>query len=967
MSWHTAAVGRQGLSPQPRPLQIPAMRGHPSATRPLPSRRQIQLRALSVLAGAMVLAVTASTALLYRSAVDRTMRNLEQTATAVATLIETGFEAELARTGDSVATRAHAIGDLTLATTRFRDFGETGELVLGARRRDSIYFLLPERSAAGAVPAPITAGAGRSHQLQRAASGESGVSVGPDFRGVPVVGAYRYIRGLDVGLVAKIDVKEVRAPFVRASLLTALLTLVLLALGTRLQIAAVGPLLEQVFGRTTALEGDLRVADASTERYATLFRSAADPILIEDLHGTIIEANAASALVFGWSVDQLVGRKSTALFPDEDGARLAALRQAAADGDDVRDDPRVARTKDGERRHLLVSLAGLRDHTGSVVSVSLLAKDITALEEAKAALADRNASLEAEVRARTAALQRELTVARALASETRRGQDIPLIGDGPAIRALRERIVTHAKDHDALLLTGAAGAGQEAVARAIHARSDRATRPFLVLNCSRPVGLETPSDAGPDAPASLRTMAHAASGGTLYLDLVDQLSTEVQHELLRLIAEYQGADSIRLIAYSPLDPAAARESGRLVPELLSLLSRHRIGVPSLAERREDILPMALMLLDERARATGHPPMRFTDRARERLAQHDWPGNVRELEQTIEALVREAKGSEIDILDPLSARWRSIGGYRLVSPLGAGGMGEVWRAEHALLKRPAAVKLMRQRGERTPEERLQLDHRFRREAEVTSQLTSPHTVQLFDFGVTGDGEYYYVMELLSGLSLADVIAAEGRLSPARATYLLSQACLSLAEAHAAGLVHRDIKPDNLFVCDWQYSPDFVKVLDFGIVRRTDTEAGTVATKTGFVMGTPAYMAPEVARGDEASAAADLYSLGCVLYKMLTGRPVFETSSGGALQQLVSHMNEAPTPPSVHVPSLPAALDALTMRLLAKEPAERLPDAMALRDALAALQLDDTWTERQARTWWRNRSAPRDDEQTHMISR
>lgn len=943
------------------------MLGVPSRLRPLPSRRQIQLRSLAILASAVAIAVAVTAALLYRSALSQSTRDLAQTATAVATLVRTTYEAELARTGDSIATRAHSMSDLTLSATRFRAFGETGELVLGVRRRDSIYFLLPERNAEGKVPAPIPAGDTLSHALQRAVNGETGVGVDRDYRGVPVVGAFQYLPGLDVGLVAKIDLAELRAPFIRTIGISLLVAVALLVLGTRLQLAAVGPLLQQVFGRTMALEGDLRVADASTERYATLFRSAADPILIEDLSGTIIEANAAAEERFGWAVDDMVGRKITTLFPDEDPARLASLRNAAIQGNDVRDDPRIARTRDGARRHLLVSLAALRDHTGTTVAVSLLAKDVTRLREAQDALALRNATLEDQVRARTAELERELTVARALAAETRRGQDIPLVGDGPAIRALREHIVAQSHSDDALLLTGPAGAGQEAVARAIHGRSARAERPFLVLDCTRPIGIDTPTDAGPAAPASFHTMLRAAAGGTLFLEVVDHLALDVQRELLDALAAItDDAERVRVIAYTPLEFGHAREAGKLTPDLANLLGRNRIGVPSLAERREDILPIATLLLEARARAQGRPPLRFTERAEARLTEHDWPGNVRELSQTVDALVRESKGTEVDIPEPLSGRWRSIGGYRLVAPLGAGGMGEVWQAEHSLLKRPAAVKLMRRRSDLSPEERVSLDQRFRREAEVTSRLTSPHTVQLFDFGVTGDGEYYYVMELLSGLSVADVIAAEGRLSPARATHLLMQACLSLAEAHDAGLVHRDIKPDNLFVCDWTHEPDFLKVLDFGIVRRTDNETATVATKTGFVMGTPAYMAPEVARGDEATRAADLYSLGCVLYKMLTGRPVFETS-GGLMQQMLAHMNAEPVPPSVHAPGIPMELEALTLRLLAKTPAERLPTATNLRAALAELRLAEDWSEREAHAWWAVKRSRTHDEPTEEFQR
>ena len=891
---------------------------------------------------------------MYRTALERAELDFVQLAGAQAGLIERIYGGEAARTGDSTAARTHALADFAVATRDFREFGSTGEIVLGELRGDSIHFLLGERSNGDLVPAPIASTAATSSQLQRAVRGETGVARGPDYRGVDVVGAYRYLPGLRVGLVAKMDVAEIRAPFRRAALITLVLALVGLAIGTQLQLFVVGPLIGRVVHRSRTLEGELRVADATSERYATLFRSAADPIVIEDLEGRILEVNEAASRAFGFSASELAQRSVETLFPDDAPARLAMLRRRAVHGEEVRDEVRRAATRDGHRLTLLVTLTPLRDESGEVVSVSSICKDITALREAQAQLERQNEGLEAQVAARTVELERELKRARALAAETRRGHSVGLLGDSPAVRALREQIVAQAAVTTPLLLTGPIGAGQETVARAVHERSDRATGPFLVLDCTRPTALDTPSDAGPDAPMSLRSLFAAAEGGTLFLELAEQLSFETQDALVELLgtsASAAGGEraAVRVIASVGGDVGTLIDSGRLHPNLAPLLARGRLGVPALAERREDIIPIAQQLLEERARAQGKPLASFTAQAVERLQAHDWPGNLRELAQVIDALLRESAGGAVDIAEPLGGRWRRIGGYRLASPIGRGGMGEVWRAEHALLKRPAAVKLMRVHGDTPPAERAMFEARFRREAEVTATLNSAHTVQMFDFGVTDAGEFYYVMELLRGMSLADLLRAEPVLPPARAAFLLRQACLSLAEAHARGLVHRDIKPDNLFVCRWLAEADFVKVLDFGIVKKLE-EPGTVATKAGLVMGTPAYMAPEVASGKEATPAADLYALGCVLYRMLTGRRLFEVE-GGHLPQMLAHIERTPEAPSAVAPQpVPADMDALVLQLLAKDPSRRPVTAMQLYDALGALSLDDRWTDVEARAWW-----------------
>ncbi len=375
------------------------------------SRGAIQARSLTVLSTVALLIVGTAFVTLYRLAMARARVDLVQLVTAQATLIERIYAGEAARTGDSTAARAHALSDFAVASVAFRDFGRTGELVLGERRLDNnLYFLLPERSLGGVVPPPVPFGGRSGEALQRAVDGETGVRQSLDFRGNPVVAAYRHLPLLEVGLVAKLDVSEVRAPFLRAAGITLAVAFVVLLLGSQWHLAWVGPLLTRTFVRTRALESSLRVADASTERYATLFRSAHDPMLIESLDGRVLEANAAAGEIWGGSAEALIGRRATELFPETGDAALAAARQRAASGRPTPAETRVTVAADGSRRTLFVRLAPLRDERGEVTAVSSLAKDITELEAARQSLEARNVALEEAVRARTEELEQELKV-----------------------------------------------------------------------------------------------------------------------------------------------------------------------------------------------------------------------------------------------------------------------------------------------------------------------------------------------------------------------------------------------------------------------------------------------------------------------------------------------------------------------------------------------------------------------------
>ncbi len=294
--------------------------------------------------------------------------------------------------------------------------------------------------------------------------------------------------------------------------------------------------------------------------------------------------------------------------------------------------------------------------------------------------------------------------------------------------------------------------------------------------------------------------------------------------------------------------------------------------------------------------------------------------------------------------------RNLGSYRLEELLGRGGMGEVWRARHRLLARRAAIKLVRPEalGEDAASRQTVLA-RFEREAQATASLRSPHTIDLYDFGISDNGTFYYVMELLDGLDAELLVKRYGPLIAERAVHLLRQVCESLGEAHAAGLVHRDIKPSNIFVCRYGRAVDFVKVLDFGLVKPRD--AGDVQlTAEHTVKGTPAFMAPEQVLGDkQVDARADLYAVGCLAYWLLTGLYVFTGPS--AIQVMMEHVRGMPTPPSKRSElSIPPGLEELVMACLEKDPANRPQSADALAEALAGESLNDEWTQERAREWW-----------------
>jgi serine/threonine-protein kinase len=297
----------------------------------------------------------------------------------------------------------------------------------------------------------------------------------------------------------------------------------------------------------------------------------------------------------------------------------------------------------------------------------------------------------------------------------------------------------------------------------------------------------------------------------------------------------------------------------------------------------------------------------------------------------------------------------LGKYRLLAPIGSGGMGEVWKASHDMLARQAAIKLVRPMTKAATSRQMDLwVKRFRREANVIAGLQSPHTIYLYDFGVSRDGRFYYVMELLDGISLQTLVTAFGPQPPSRIRAILLQICASLEEAHQQSLVHRDLKPSNVMLCKLALQHDFVKVLDFGLAKCAACEDATQITMEGVTAGTPGYIAPEVALGEmTVDGRADLYALGCVAYYLLTGTMVFEDTN--PMTVALKHVQAPPEPPSSRTElPIPPDLERIILQCLEKKPSDRPSSAREVALLLEACDLPP-WTEEDAADWW-NRNLP-----------
>ena len=565
--------------------------------------------------------------------------------------------------------------------------------------------------------------------------------------------------------------------------------------------------------------------------------------------------------------------------------------------------------------------------------------------------------LQKHLRSRNDELEHELTVAQELLREARDRTDGALLGDSAVAARLRDDVQHAAQSDDVLLISGPPGSDHEAIARAVHHQSRRASRAIICVNCLSAASGASRGSGDTGGRVDIHDKLRLAVGGTLYLEGIQHLPRDSQRllaESLRTMEEARqsvgNADpDVRVIVSTTRDVDEELAAGRLIPELRRALPE-TLDLAPLRTRVDDLSVLAPYILRRQAEQAGRTVPILSDQSLERLKRYWWPGNIRELRNVLGSALAGSQDPILEVGDHLLNNGVRVGSYSLIEQLGSGGMGEVWLARHQLLARPAAVKIVREAATGAGEDAHALRLRFTREAQATAELQSPHTVQLFDFGVTDTGSFYYVMERLRGMDLQRMVERYGPLPPERAVFLLKQACLSLSEAHALGLVHRDIKPANLFICRLGPQYDFLKVLDFGVVSRQARESTASITVTGMVLGTPAFLAPELVSGDGPfDGRADIYALGCVAFWLLTGRPPFE--AGDAMSMLMHHSNTTPLPPStMSEESIPADVDALVLECLSKAPSLRPANADVLWERLSKLSVADRWEPRHARVWW-----------------
>jgi len=317
---------------------------------------------------------------------------------------------------------------------------------------------------------------------------------------------------------------------------------------------------------------------------------------------------------------------------------------------------------------------------------------------------------------------------------------------------------------------------------------------------------------------------------------------------------------------------------------------------------------------------------------------------------------------IDTLRHEAYEARQLGQYRLKEMIGEGGMGTVYLAEHQLLKRPCVIKLVKR--EKAADAKVLA--RFKREVRATSKLTHWNTIEIYDYGSTSDGIFYYVMEYLRGMSLGEIIKSYGPMEPRRVVHVLRQVCDALSEAHTERLIHRDIKPGNIFLAKRGGIYDVAKLLDFGLVKPglDDEDIHLSLTAEGSIIGSPLFMSPEQGTGEgKPDARSDLYSLGAVAYYLLTGRPPFEGEQ--VIKVIMAHVQQEVVPPSQLRPETPADLEQIILRCLAKKPEDRFQSAAEMYEALGQCEAAGQWSRADAAQWWqehgkKDQAAPQDQE-------
>jgi DNA-binding NtrC family response regulator len=544
------------------------------------------------------------------------------------------------------------------------------------------------------------------------------------------------------------------------------------------------------------------------------------------------------------------------------------------------------------------------------------------------------ARLTRELSERNRELEREIEAARAFRLDLLSTMMAPLQGEGPAVSRLRREVEVVGAAGGPVALLGAIQNGAEAVARAIHEGSSRRWRPFVKAQVGIPDGGEVFGGTMPTLKlsSSLSERATLAEGGTLYIEGVEALSGSERKQVIELL---ERAD-VRIIVHCEHTSAALL----LFPVVADASMIH---LPPLSIRREDIPSIVEWIVGHAAPKLGKSVPTLEPAELERMLHYPWRGGIPEIESVVSRALMLSPPGRLELTPELSHVGRSLGRYRLQERLGKGGMGEVWKARHELLPHPIAIKIIS--PELVSANPHRAKERFSREAVAIARLQSPYTVRIYDFGSGEGGELYYAMELLEGLDLHIMVRMDGPLPVARTIHLLRQAACSLAEAHAHGLVHRDVKPANMIVSQLGAEPDWLKVVDFGIV----TIEGGHEDERG--LGTPGFLAPELITGSAGpTSASDIYALGCCAYWALTAGEPFSGTSTDSL--MAAHANQAP-PAASERADIPKELDDLILACLSKLSRDR-PSAAEMVTTLEELARLHPWTREDAARWWAERT-------------
>jgi len=538
-------------------------------------------------------------------------------------------------------------------------------------------------------------------------------------------------------------------------------------------------------------------------------------------------------------------------------------------------------------------------------------------------------------------MRHKIKVTEEILKEEKARQDGPLLGNSPAVKELRQKIELASSSNDNILLYSDSGCGEENIARTIHKRSSTNGGGFIYVNCSQ-INKKNWHTIINDDPSG-ESKFNLAIGGTLYLDHASELSIILQVKFFTAYEYFRHTSNrgMRIICHSTKNIESQLKSKKIIQSFYDLISSRLIHIPSLAKRKEDLAVLAEHYIKGMSSLYGKNVNSISPESIEIMSNYQWPGNLRELKNIIERQLVISHDSILNIPESALNKGEGVGGYHLINKIASGGMGEVWKAEHRFISRLAAIKFI---SSQEVSNRQNLASFFR-EAQATANLSSPHTVSLFDFGTRENGSFYYVMELLQGLDLSEMIDCHGSVSPQRAVHFLKQCCYSLIEAHEKGLVHRDIKPANIFACRLEPHYDFIKLLDFGIVKELNN---TDHVSEGLV-GTPPFMSPEMFdKNASIDAKSDIYSLACVAYFILGDKYLFESKS--IKEYCYKHLNSAPPPIRKFTDDfeIPTTLENLLLRCLNKTPNKR-PSAIELLSELMEIDVAP-WSYKEAKEWW-----------------